>query len=51
MLSPTEALLTAALGLTTTCYCKHSDFSVDQSRFDLWLLNPSNRDATQSHRL
>ena len=41
MLSPTEALFTAALGLTPPWYCKHSDFSTDKSRLDLWLDFPT----------
>lgn len=41
MLSPTDALFTAALGLTPPWYCKRSDFSADKSRLDLWLDFPA----------
>lgn len=41
MPTPTEALFTAALGLTAPWFCQHSDFSVDQSRLDLWLDFPA----------
>lgn len=41
MLSPADALFTAALGLTPPWYCKRSDFSADKSRLDLWLDFPA----------
>jgi len=41
MTSPTEALFTAALGLTPPWQCTKTEFSVDASRLDLWLDFPA----------
>lgn len=37
MISPTEALFTAALGLMPPWECKKTEFSADASRLDLWI--------------